>query len=456
MGRTRDTAAAKTMARRRRRPVAALAIAATSAATALASGPSVEIDPGSSRDPLVETGRDSDHLTGDWGGARSRLVGRGVHISAGHIGETLSVVRGGRHGGTTYRGLLETGIDLDLGPLTGGIWPGAMFRASSLWVHGDSLRARVGDDLGLSNIEGHGTVRLYDLWIEQHAFADRAALRVGQQVVDGEIATSTYSTLFIHGDFGWPASIGAAVHNNGPAYPVGVLGARLKVDLSPAFTVRTAVFDGDSHDDPAGDPAVNQHGTHFRLSGTQGLLAFGELDWHWQRRAGPEAHPGSLKAGIWRHTGAFADHQTVAPHDGNHGVYLVGEQLVWRESGALESSPQGLGVFARAGTSPGDRSRYDVVVDGGLNYHGMLPGRDDDTFGIGFVHAQASGGLRRAQVLAGTAVLSDHETVVEIAYRAQLRPWWSLQPGVLIVLHPGSAAATPDAVVLGLRSSLTF
>ncbi len=456
MGPTRDTGAADFPPRRRRRAVAALAVAATSAAAALASGPSVEIDPGSSRDPLVETGREGDHLTGDWGGTRSRLVDRGFHISAGYIGETLSVVRGGRHGGTSYRGLLDTGIDLDLGPLTGGIWPGATFRASSLWVHGDSLRARVGDDLGLSNIEGHGTVRLYDLWIEQHAFADRAALRVGQQVVDGEIATSTYSTLFIHGDFGWPAFIGAAVRNNGPAYPVGVLGARLKVDLSPAFTVRTAVFDGDSYDDPAGDPAVDRHGTHFRLTGTQGLLAFGELDWHWQRGAGPGAHPGSLKAGIWRHTGDFADHGTLVPHGGNHGLYLVGEQLVWRESGAPESSPQGLGVFARAGTSPGDRSRYDVVVDGGLNYHGLLPGRDDDTFGIGFIHAQASGELRGAQVLTGTAVLSDHETVVEIAYRAQLRPWWSLQPGVLVVLHPGSSAATPDAVVLGMRSSLTF
>jgi porin len=60
----------------------------------------------------------------------------------------------------------------------------------------------------------------------------------------------------------------------------------------------------------------------------------------------------------------------------------------------------------------------------------------------------------------------DYEAVIEITYRANMTPWWVLQPDLQVVLHPGghiaaplAAPATrpiPNALVLGLRSALVF
>lgn len=423
---------------------------------ACAGEPRSGMDPDAARTSRMEAGFESDGLTGEGGGVRRQWVERGFHFTAGYTGEALAVVHGGRQGGTSYNGVLQVALELDLGRITRAGWTGATFHSSALWLSGDGLHHRVGDALGLSNIEGYDGVRLYELWLEQRAFADRVSLRVGQQVVDGEFGTSAYSGLFHHSDFGWPVFIAANTHNNGPAYPVGVLGALLKLEPGPAGYAQFAVFDGDSFDNPAGDPAVNAHGTHFRLSGAQGALAVAEAGWRWQPEAAAGGHPGTLKLGAWHHTASFADHQPSFSHAGNHGLYVVAEQLIWRESTAAAGNPQGLGAFVRGGFSPGDRSRFGWVVDAGLNYRGLLPGRDDDTVGLGLIHARASDELRRAQQAAGLAPQEDHETVIELAYRAQLRPWWSLEPNLQIVLHPGASTATPDALVLGLRTSLTF
>ena len=43
------------------------------------------------------------------------------------------------------------------------------------------------------------------------------------------------------------------------------------------------------------------------------------------------------------------------------------------------------------------------------------------------------------------------ETVFELAYPAELAPWFSLQPDVQYVASPSGDRAVPDAVVTGLR-----
>jgi len=60
----------------------------------------------------------------------------------------------------------------------------------------------------------------------------------------------------------------------------------------------------------------------------------------------------------------------------------------------------------------------------------------------------------------------DYETVLEITYEARIAPWWLLQPDLQLVFHPGGhtappgsppvAAPIPNALVIGLRSGITF
>jgi len=60
----------------------------------------------------------------------------------------------------------------------------------------------------------------------------------------------------------------------------------------------------------------------------------------------------------------------------------------------------------------------------------------------------------------------DYEAVLELTYQARISPWWTLQPDLQLIAHPGGhvapplpasqARAIPNALVVGIRSSITF
>ncbi len=50
----------------------------------------------------------------------------------------------------------------------------------------------------------------------------------------------------------------------------------------------------------------------------------------------------------------------------------------------------------------------------------------------------------------------DYEAVLELTYRAQITPWFALQPDVQWIIHPGGSTAIDDALVIGLRAAVSF
>jgi porin len=62
--------------------------------------------------------------------------------------------------------------------------------------------------------------------------------------------------------------------------------------------------------------------------------------------------------------------------------------------------------------------------------------------------------------------IRDYESALEFTYEARITPWWLLQPDLQLVFHPGGYIAAPpptpmgqpipNAVVIGLRSDITF
>ena len=55
----------------------------------------------------------------------------------------------------------------------------------------------------------------------------------------------------------------------------------------------------------------------------------------------------------------------------------------------------------------------------------------------------------------GAGFSAEHETVMEMYYKAALTPWVSLSPSVQYVFNPGGDSGD-DAVVLGLRVQIAF
>ena len=50
----------------------------------------------------------------------------------------------------------------------------------------------------------------------------------------------------------------------------------------------------------------------------------------------------------------------------------------------------------------------------------------------------------------------DYENVFEVTYQANLSPWLSVQPALITIIHPGGSPRYGDALVLGVRTVITF
>jgi porin len=192
-------------------------------------------------------------------------------------------------------------------------------------------------------------------------------------------------------------------------------------------------------------------GSFEDLDGVVGQLELGFR----VRLGGARALPGSYRLGAFvdgRQRPVFgeSDPVTGAPsfERGHPGVYASFDQLAFREA---PESEQGLSLFARLGWADPDTSPVAWFWSLGLQYRGLLPGRDEDVLGLGSYQAIGSGDLRRA----GDARF-DRETGVELYYRIGLLPWLALTPDVQYVVDPGATGRDADAVVAALRFRMSF
>ncbi len=311
-------------------------------------------------------------------------------FEAAYTAETLAVVTGGLKHGAAHRGLLEASAEADLTVF--GAPSNTRFRLSALAPHGgDFSGTHLGDLQGASNIAAHNHPLLYELWFAGEILGGRLALRAGRLVADSDFATTESGGVFLNSSFGWPAFISANTLNTGPAFNRSALGLFARLELTSSLSALAGLYDGDSFDDAGGNPARYPDGLRFELGHGQGTFAIGEIVLDTTAGTATSRRPGAFKLGVWRHTARFADQsEPDRHHSGNHGLYVVAEQMLWRESGP--DPLQGLTAFARTGFSPGDRSRFAQTADAGVSRTGLFPGRDADVFGLGVAWARISQG----------------------------------------------------------------
>lgn len=127
---------------------------------------------------------------------------------------------------------------------------------------------------------------------------------------------------------------------------------------------------------------------------------------------------------------------------------------------ALPSGPE-LRLFSRAGLAPQDRSLADFYAEAGFNYRSLIPSRGRDLLGVAFSYTNLSGELRElardANRFHGTHnALPDYEAILETTYQINLAPWLSVQPDMQYIIHPGGSPKNGDALVMGVRTVVTF
>jgi porin len=414
----------------------------------------------------------ADKLSGDWDGARTRMAERGIVWEIVYKGDALADVSGGLRRGAKYMDNLDVKVEADMEKLFA--WPGTTLFLSLLSNHGGKLNSNnVGSFMGVDNIEVDvNTVKIYQAFWEGHAFEEKLSVLVGLYDLNSEFYANEASLEFLHPSFGIGAEI-AQTGINGPSiFPTPSFGIRAKFQPIPTYYAQTTLLDG-----VPGDPD-DPRGTHIQFNRGDGTLWVTEIAYQ-PSEAGQSVERiepvrtgaplpfkeieekteafGKYAIGYWRYSARFPDlidtdtaGKPLARR--SHGWYALGEHTVYQEP---EDPSQQLGVFFRYGATNGDVDPIRHSASLGLRYTGLLPGRDEDVFGLASTWVRTSGKFREAQLAAGTR--SEHsETVVEIFYYAQVKPWLAIQPDIQRILNPGFDPQVKNAWVLGARFIINF
>jgi porin len=429
-------------------------------------------------------------LLGDPFGTRSWLGRYGIAFSAQETSEFLGNLSGGIHQTFAYDGLTTLDLRVDSKRAFG--YKGGLFNASALDVHGMNLSLRnLYTQQTASGIEAEDGFRLWELWYQQTFDYQQFDLRLGLQSLDQEFIVSQNALLFVNTMFGWPMLTSADLLGGGPAYPLASLGARLHVQpMGSPFAFLLGAFD----DNPAGvtpgstddSQQLDNHGTNFRLKDKP--LAIVEVQFsrpatgEMQEAGETGVYPGTYKLGAWYDFGKFADQRydttgislgdinnsngVPALHQNNFSVYVVVDQLLWRES---EESPKGLAFFFRGMAAPPKQNSIAFSANAGFALRAPFFHREYDAIGLGMGTASFSSAVNGldndSNFFKGTLnPVRTSETFLELTYQYQFVPWWQFQPDVQYVFNPGGGLVDPNRapsrianeLVVGLRTNITL
>ena len=441
---------------------------------------------------------EQDYLLGDWGGLRTDLSNRGIDFEFFYAGAVPNNLDGGLKRGGVYQGALLMTLDLHSEKLLG--YEGGTFHAGSLWLHGEKPFSEkyIGDLNKVNLIDFENSFRLWELWYEQQFLDGRLSLKFGQMSIDQDFIVPQYynslATLTLLNQTFFYPTMAFNVYDQ-PFFPIGhhalastpygTPGVRLRADPSEYFYVQAGAYDG--------NPDRGDSGTRVALSHDEGALLYFELGLKINQGRDASGPPGNLKLGGYYHTDDFVDMYqgsfvafdnfvaasgiplpplssgSARAHEGNYGLYVLADQTLWRETDKDDPAAQGLVGFVRASIAPEDRNLASLGLDGGLVYKGLIPTRDWDTLALAGSYMEISDDVTSAQrdinaILAGAGApsafekLADYEAVIELSYKAQMTAWWTVQPSVQRVIHPGGRvlANIPDAWVFIVQTTFRF
>ncbi|OVE75917.1 hypothetical protein BVX97_02980 [bacterium E08(2017)] len=351
--------------------------------------------------------------------------------------EYISNVKGGIERGELLLGNVDLTAEIDTEGI--GLWKGGTLFLYGLgnFNSGKLPTEIIGDIQATSNIEAPDTAKLYEAWYN-HEFLDGAlAILLGLYDYNSEFSVMEYAGVFPNSSFG----IGPQISQVGPSiFPTTSLALRLNAKPSPSSYMLVTLYDG-----VPGDPA-HERSNPVILKESDGLFYGVEAGLTPDEDADSPYY--KLAIGGWYHTCDIEDcygNET----DKNGGIYILGELSVFRE----DDKNQGLGIFAQYGNAMEDRSEIAYSVIGGLNYTGLIPGRDEDIFGLGVAHAVLSDDFRATEDGAG---LDQAETAIEAVYAAYLTDRVTVLLDAQYVINPSSEPDIEDALQLGGRLSFVF
>ena len=380
---------------------------------------------------------------------KSDLSTRGIDIEIGYKGDFFTNLSGGMEKGSVYLGNFDFLFNMNLEQLLG--WKDATLTTYILGNHGGEPGEYAGAVQGISNIAAHDTWKLYEFRLEQFLLDGDLSLLIGLYDLNSEFDTREFSGIFINPSHGIGAEF-ALTGQNGPSiFPNTSLAFRASYNFSDSWNIKAAVFDGIPGD------LNNLEGTSIVFDNEDGLLLTSEINF----TNGPDEVDGNYfkyAIGGWYYTGDF---ETISDIDalgnpllqkGNYGFYGSAEKFLFSEN---NSAAEGLGAFVRFGWANNNVNPVNSYFGAGINYTGLLPGRDEDVFGIALAAAHNNQKCRDL-LLEENIDIKDFEYILEFTYNVNLNKSIQIQPDIQYVINPSACHHSNYSFVYGTRLQLSL
>jgi len=395
------------------------------------------------------------HLTGDWGGLRSDLANKGVQAEIRWNQTVQSVVDGGRNTGTEYGGSLYYDVNLDL--MRMGILPGALvkFRAESRY--GDSINGQTGMILPANTdgffpltapLDDNIPITVTSLNYTQF-LSDHIGLTLGKfDTLDGdpnEFAGGRSFSQFMNSNFLLSAPLALIA-------PYSTLGFGLIFIPGNWLTLSSLVINTTDASTTTGFSDIGDGSTWITEAQFQYQL---------------HERPGGANVGFaYAFDNDFAKLNgrfTFVPGEGlippteddSWVVYMSAWQYLYTENADAGSvnltdgqpDHEGIGLFSRIAFADADTNPADFSVSVGLGGRGVVPGRDDDTFGLGYFFTS----IQKTRI-SGIIGLGEASQGFEIFYNVAITSASHLTFDFQVLDPPVPIRDT--AIVLGVRLNL--
>jgi len=388
--------------------------------------------------------RERETLTEGFWEIDDELADKAIEVGFGITNVYQANVKGGtstHNQKGRYTGSYDLELSADLQKLLG-FETGTLFlHLEGGWPNEEGInRLSVGSAFGVNaDAIGNDNILVKQLYYEGPVFSDALTMMIGKIDFTGIFDCSAYAddecSQFLNAAF---------VDNPTIPFPAYSLGVVLNWDITDSWYLLGGVADAQADSRETGFRTTFHDEDYFFYALETGITA--ELN------SANGAMPGAYRVGFWVDGRDKARFSNSKNYRDDIGVYVSWDQMLYKENPDTEDM-QGLGIFGRFGYANSDLNPIGNFWSIGLQYRGLLEGRDDDVLGAGFAQGIFSD---YAGANDGGNYTENHENVLEIYYNAQVTPWLSLSPSIQYVSNTGGDETIKDAVVFGLRAQMTF
>ena len=383
-------------------------------------------------------------LTGDWGGTRQQLMDKGIRFDV----SLIQTLQGNWTGGTDYdypyQGNMRYGIQLDTGKA--GLWPGGLFVARGETRYGNSNNLDTGallpvNTASLFPVPEKDVTALTDLYYMQFLAPWVGVMAGKMSLRETNVFASNETEQFMNTAFNFNPALATT-------FPIDALAAGLILRPAEWITIPTMVIDSEGTADHSGFDTVFERGTTVYQQAIIEIKPFGlvghqRIGWTWSDRSRIqfEQNPRQVIGAIITESTAGLEqkgHDWSFLYDFDQYLYMVpGKQ------------DQGFGLFGRFGLTDGEVNPVQEFYSIGLGGKGLIPGRDNDSFGIGYYYLAISDKLPRI-----IERRTQDEQGLELYYNVAITPWLHITPDLQVIEPVRDNVET--TIVAGVRMKIDF